>query len=388
MSEYQFLKFRAIDRPLTEKQLEFMDQQSSRAEFSKWEFEVEYNYSSFHGDIDGMLRNGYDVFLTYANYGCLEVRMRLPNGLPFPKSVWSKYTDVDWLSWSADKSGKAGILTVQPCFEDAVDQIFEFDEYLDSTAKLRELLIAGDLRSLFVLWLCGAMTSAEADEELIEPPVPHGLGTVPREATALLEFFGADPLLVDAAAVGIPAFNAPGSLRDSVNSWLTSITDSRRAQIVQQLLTEDPVALKAELLSEVRDSHQAVAWPVQPPTRTMAQLLEESELLRQKETERQQRQSAANAKREAEKAEKLRQARMIEMKSSPESWLEKASQLVKERGTDNYREAASILADLRDAVGGKEGDEIARKHAAHLTKTYPTLNVLKSSLRKCNLLDS
>ena len=66
---------------------------------------------------------------------------------------------------------------------------------------------------------------------------------------------------------------------------------------------------------------------------------------------------------------------------------QKVSQLVEERGTDNYRQAASILADLRDAVGGTEGKTIARKHAAHLTKKYPTLNVLKSSLRKCGLLD-
>jgi hypothetical protein len=28
-----------------------MDRQSSRAEFTKWEFKVEYHYSSFRGDI-------------------------------------------------------------------------------------------------------------------------------------------------------------------------------------------------------------------------------------------------------------------------------------------------------------------------------------------------
>jgi hypothetical protein len=57
-----------------------MDRQSSRAEFTKWDFEVEYHYSSFRGDVDGMLRNGYDVFLTYSNYGNREIRMRLPSG--------------------------------------------------------------------------------------------------------------------------------------------------------------------------------------------------------------------------------------------------------------------------------------------------------------------
>ena len=35
MSELQIVKFRAIDRPLTDKQIVFMDRQSSRAERSE-----------------------------------------------------------------------------------------------------------------------------------------------------------------------------------------------------------------------------------------------------------------------------------------------------------------------------------------------------------------
>jgi hypothetical protein len=75
------------------------------------------------------------------------------------------------------------------------------------------------------------------------------------------------------------------------------------------------------------------------------------------------------------------------MRSDSEPWLKKASKLVEEGGTDKYREAASILADLRDALGGERGNKIARYHAAHLAKTFPTLTMLKSSLRKFGLLD-
>ncbi len=57
------------------------------------------------------------------------------------------------------------------------------------------------------------------------------------------------------------------------------------------------------------------------------------------------------------------------------------------RGTANYKAAAEMLADLREAVGGDEGEKITRKHAAHLTKKHPTLNRLKSSLRKRRLLE-
>ncbi len=387
MSEFQIVKFRAIDRSLSDKQLEFMDRQSSRAEFTKWEFKVEYHYSSFRGDVDGMLRNGYDIFLTYSNYGCREIRMRLSGGLPFANSVWSKYICAEGLTWSADKCGKAGILSLAPYLEEAYDPVWKFDDYLDATAKLREMLIAGDLRALYVLWLCSAMSSSDDDEAVMEPPVPHGLGELSGEAADILAFFEADPLLADAAAIGIPMFNAQGSQGDSVKAWFKTITDSRRNEMIQRLLSEDPVALKAELLSEIRDSQQAPRWPVEPPTRTLAQLLQMCESLRQKEDEKEKKQAATKAKREADKGEKQRQARMVEMQSAPDSWLKKASKLVEERGTDNYREAASILADLRDAVGGEQGNKIARKHAAHLAQKYPTLNVLKSSLRKKELLD-
>ena len=57
---------------------------------------------------------------------------------------------------------------------------------------------------------------------------------------------------------------------------------------------------------------------------------------------------------------------------------------MEERGTVNYREAASILADWSEAVGGKEGTKIARNHAAYLAKKNPNLKMLKSSLKKAS----
>lgn len=386
MSEYQIVKFRAVDRPITDKQMEYMDHQSSRAEFTRWEFEVDYHYSSFHGDVDGMLRNGYDIYLEYSNCDSRQIKIRLPSGLPFPKNVWSKYFKSEGLTWTPDKKGKAGIISVSP-FLEMLDPIWEYDEFLDATAKVRELLIAGDLRALYLLWLCCASDSNEDPSELMEPPVPHGLDTLPEQAKELLEYFDVDPLLVDAAAVGIPKFTPRESKESATSSWAKSISEQRRTEIVQRLLLEDPIVLQSELLSEMRESQQIPEWPVEQPTRTLAQLLESCDGLREKENDRQERLAADKAKREAAKAEKQRQARMEDMKSAPEPWLVKATELTEARGPDNYHEVASILADLREAIGGEAGEKIARKHAAHLAKKFPTLHILRSSLRKKQLLD-
>ncbi len=47
MSEYQFVHFIAIDRPLDDEQLEFMQQQSTRATVTRREFTNEYTSAAF-----------------------------------------------------------------------------------------------------------------------------------------------------------------------------------------------------------------------------------------------------------------------------------------------------------------------------------------------------
>ncbi len=387
MSEYQYVAFQAVDRPLTDKQLAFAERQSTRAEVSRWSFNVEYHYSTFRGSVDGLLRGGYDVYLTYFNYGLREIKLRLPHGLPFSKKTWSPLVDGERLSWQKDRKGKGGILSICPYLEEEFDQIWDFGRYLDVAVHVRELLIGGDLRALYLLWLCVAADDSEDHTEVIEPPVPHGLGKMPDRGSELLAFFGIDPLLLKAAATGIPSTNTASSTDGAVSRWVKSLSATEAKRIVQRVLTGDVTAVKSDLLATVHDAKADVDWPCEAGCRTVAELLELCESVRRDEDTRQKRKSEAKARREAAKAAKQRQARMKEMVAAPQAWLGKVDELVSERGTDNYRAAADILADLREAIGAGEGDKITRRHAAHLAKKYPTLNVLKSSLRKRGLLD-
>lgn len=61
MSEYQYIAFRAIDGPVSEKNLAYMRRQSSRAEITPWSFDNEYHFGDFGGDALEMLRRGYDL---------------------------------------------------------------------------------------------------------------------------------------------------------------------------------------------------------------------------------------------------------------------------------------------------------------------------------------
>ena len=200
MSEYQYLAFRAIDRPLTDKELEYAHSQSSRAEITRWSFENEYHFGDFRGDPEKLLTRGYDIHLHYANYGVRKVMMRLPSGPPFSKSVWTKYVDGERLTWKKDKKGPAGTLILSP-FNDGgtIDQIWEPDEYVDDVVAVRNDLVRGDGRVLYVLWLCGCGDGYINPSELVEPPVPAGIGHVSASLRDLMGFFGLDPLTLNAA---------------------------------------------------------------------------------------------------------------------------------------------------------------------------------------------
>ncbi|MEM9942512.1 MAG: hypothetical protein AAF939_13180 [Planctomycetota bacterium] len=61
---------------------------------------------------------------------------------------------------------------------------------------------------------------------------------------------------------------------------------------------------------------------------------------------------------------------MIEMVSDPQKWLEATEVLVEKRGTENYEQDAGILADMQEALAKTKNSQIAREHAAHLTRKH------------------
>ena len=395
MSEYQYIEFRAVDRPLTEKELAYAEEQSSRAEISQWSFTNEYHFGDFRGNSDGMLQQGYDVFLHYANFGTRTIKIRLPYGLPFTKKVWSKFIDGDFLKWNQDSKGKAGTLVLEPYYE-PFDSHWDFDDCLSDIIALREKLIAGDLRALYLLWLCVAGDENFYPPETIEPPVPHGLQVFGVELDGLFNFYEIDPLMVDVAAGGSKGKSqkkipTPVTLspEQRLAPWLKTLNAKQTKSYLEQLLLGETATVKAEILSEVAKSQsnsKQPDWPVVELNRTFEELLKLTKDLRDVYQAKEEKKAAAKAKRDAAKMKREREKRMREMAKDPQKWLAESDRLADERGTANYKLAAEILVDLKEAIGGAKGAQIAHKHAAHLTRKHPTLTHLKSSLRKCGVL--
>ncbi len=388
MSEYQFVAFRAVDRALTDRELAYAERQSTRAQITRWSFENEYHFGDFHGNVAGLLCHGYDIHLHYANYGVRKIALRLSAGLPFPKSVWSKYIGIGEFRWKKDTKGKGGILTLNPYHESGeIEEIWDPGVYMDEVVEIRNRLVEGDLRVLYLLWLCAALDNDSVSPDVIEPPVPRGLAECVECYGPLLEFFGLDPLILSAASAGAPTSPARKDHTQRCATWVDGLSASEAKRLLHELLVEDYASVKAQINSAIRVSEVASVWPTVALGRSFRELLDQTNAFRSAHDAKQQRKTESAARRKAAKQERERKHRMTEMVKDPTKWLRKTENLVHARGIDNYQAAADILADLRDAVGGDEGAQITRKHATHLAKKHPTLNRLKSSLRKRGLLE-
>ncbi len=301
VSEYQYIAFRAIDRPLTDQQLDFARRQSTRAQITRWSFENEYHFGDFHGDADGLLRHGYDVHLHYASFGIQSVGIRLSAGLPFPKSVWSKYTGTDSLTWNKDSKGKGGILKLHPYRDaDRFDEILSPEEYMNDVMAIRERLIGGDLRALYILWLCSALDDNFELRDVIEPPVPSGLYELVGTCGDFLAFFDLDPLTLTAAAIGTPESPAQQRQELRISNWVNELDESSAKQLLRELILGETSVVKSKLLAKIGAACESLVWPSIALGRTLGEILDQTEILRAEydNEQRQKREAAQNVKQQ------------------------------------------------------------------------------------------
>jgi hypothetical protein len=203
----------------------------------------------------------------------------------------------------------------------------------------------------------------------------------------VLEFFGLDPLILVAASEGAPSTSEKQTHEHQFAAWVEGLSDVESKRLLCKFLIEDAAAIKAETTAAIRQTGSSSDWPTASSGRSFQELLVRTETLRAEHDAKEQKKREAAIRREAAEKDRERHDRMKEMVKEPKKWLREAETLVDARGTANYKAAAEMLADLREALGGDEGEKITRKHAAHLAKKHPTLNRLKSSLRKCGLLE-
>ena len=371
MSEYQRIAFRAIDGPVSDKNLEYMRRQSSRAEVTPWSFDNEYHYGDFGGDALEMMRRGYDLHLHYANFGIRKLLIRLLNGLPDPDAA-APYFGEYLLKLVKDKAGKAGTLVVEPCHEPGdLEDLWNVDELVDRLVPLRAEILEGDLRPLYLAHLAVACDGNHDPEESREGPTPAGLEKPTAAQQALMELYGLSPSLVAAAARRGPRQTARTDVQAMYAQWLQGVPQATKDAWLAKCMSDPHPSVRREMLEEFRRGQATSGWPTLPGQRTIAELRAAAEVIQQQSD----REAAA-------KAAKQRAKRLASMAQDPAPTLRKTGKLVKSRSTEAYREAATLLADLREALAGSAQAGLAEEQARKLKMSYPTLNHLTAELRR------
>ena len=116
------------------------------------------------------------------------------------------------------------------------------------------------------------------------------------------------------------------------------------------------------------------SWPTAAAKRTYGELQELAEAV-----------AGARDQREAQAHERARLKRLKAIAADPNAVIAQAQQLVERRSTDGYRQAAALLAELRDALDPRDGPQRADAAARTLAGQYPTLSWLKRALREQGL---
>jgi hypothetical protein len=375
MSEFQYVAFRAIDGPVSEKDLEFMRRQSSRAEITPWSFDNEYHYGDFRGDEAEMLRRGYDFHFHYANFGTRKLMIRLPNGLPDAEAA-KPYFDEEALYFQKDKRGQGGILCIEPFYEAGdLDELWELDAFLDRLLPLRAEILDGDLRPLYLAHLAVVCDSNHDPDEEKEAPVPAGLDQLTDAQRALSELYGLSESLLAAAAQNSPLLAGRKDSENQYTAWLQGQPEATKTAWLAQLMAEPRSAVRNEILAAFRKSQGTSSWPTIRLERTIAELNAAAEEI----------QLEKNRKR-TEKAARLRAKKLADMAADPLPTLRETEQLVKQRSTDAYGQIAVLLADLREALAGSKQSDLPGKQARKLKNDHPTLSKLTSELRRKGFL--
>ena len=350
MSEYQYYEFAAIDGSISEEGLRYARGCSSRANVSRVRWQNTYTFGDFHGSVDTLLKH-YDAHFYIANWGTVRLGLAFPKGAIAPEAIQpylrkgKRYEDTLTVKeignrcmvwWERNEEGGWGWT--------------EGEGLLDQLIGVREELMRGDYRALFLGWLADFDPDEWRDPEngaVVMPPIPAGLDHLSPALAALIKHFPVDP---DALAVAAGLSQAGPPDRIPMAAVLEGLSLSEMRALLARVAEGGGSGVMTELN---RLTCPRVQIPVGQAMRCMdiaAKTIETREARRKKEAK------AAAAKRQREAG--LRQQHLASIMQRADPIWSGLAPLMDQKIASAYDQAAAQLQELRDAYAqaGDIGD--------------------------------
>lgn len=335
MSEFQSYSWVTLHRRLTAEEQRAVDKLSSHIEVTSHSAEVTYEWGDFKHDPLQVLARYFDAFMYYSNWGTRILALRFPrqavDAARWAPYLWDEAADLlevgEWsiLRFAVELDGR--------------EDWYDFDAALGTLAPLRDELLRGDERVLYLAWLMGISAAGVDDEydldDELSPPLPAGLGALTPALEAFAEFFAIDPYLVDAAAAVGGELHLPDAT--ALQGQIARLTRAECDEFLLRLAQGDP-QLHLDFQLRLREvAEPAPAASDGPARQRWGDLRQAAEQLAQ---------TALAAQKAAAKAQRL-QALQTLAAHEPETWCT-VERLVDEQKASSYTQAVTLLRQLRE----------------------------------------
>jgi hypothetical protein len=382
MSEYQYYEFRTVDRSLVAQEIAELRKLSSRAEITATSFTNTYSYGNFRGNPDRMMEQYFDAFVYVTNWGTRHFMVRLPvRGVDLP--AIEAYAGGGLSFWIKD-----GFVILSFEYAGEGDGEWQVGEvWMPGLILLRDELLNGDFRALYLGWLGGVYDDVEDDEP--EPPVPAGLRTLTAAQEQLVEFLRIDLYLLDAAAERSADRAETGASQAELAKWVRSRQSEEKDAWLLELLGPSAPACRSEVLLQFRESLRAACDQPEGrslPPRTCRELREAAEVREQEAERRRAAEAAAKRAKEAKQAAKVRNLELNRLAQRIDEAWDEVERKVSTKQTTQYDQAVKELTDLRDLAVRDGHVEQFQAHFLDLVHRHERKYALVKRLRKAGLM--
>lgn len=254
MSEYQYYEFLAIDRPLTPDEMSKLRALSTRGQITPVSFSNEYHWGDFKGSPDKLMQSFFDAHVYVAIWGTGIFMVRLPiealaketaEAMSMPYALHFKATKTHWIiTWSLEESENYDRFGME-----------DGRGWMAQLAPLRDELLRGDIRSLYIGWLAGVAAEMAEDDES-EPLPLSGLGSLTSAQKALAKFLELDQDLLAGAGMGSPQRQNDGLSQKERDTWIESLPPKERSAYLKKLSENSSEAWKGAQHAIERGSSQ------------------------------------------------------------------------------------------------------------------------------------
>jgi len=193
MSEFQYYEFVAIDHPLSAIERKRLRAITGRATITSTRLVNTYEWGDFKADPHELVVKYFDAFLYYANWGTRRLILRVPSAR-LDLKIAKKYCAIR----AASGRGNRSVATVDATGKHLVIDLWSESEcganwgdvepgLLSALVPIRNELIAGDYRALYLAWQLRAQ-AGEFATNAPASPVPAATGRLTGSQQALVEY--------------------------------------------------------------------------------------------------------------------------------------------------------------------------------------------------------